>query len=237
MASITLGELNGKSTKNKLDKLMNLYETVFLNTFDESILALIDGEVQTLKRDEIKTQLFNLTYSLLGKQMFTPLSVDDAKLLYQVFFDNNDKRFVHTFIDGNILLVYRESLNTIIVNGVTSAALKMQKKVKLAEREYTSKTELASNYMSLLNEVETKKSNEREYANTFVADEAILKHLKTGETFLYNDHKWMVVSPHGFIMRSSVLREVMARGDVFAVKLSEGKLTAWVGTTKVKIHS
>jgi hypothetical protein len=235
MASITLGELNGKSTKNKLDKLMNLYEVAFLNTFDESILALVDGEVQTLKRDEIKIQLFNLTYALLGKHMSTPLSVDDAKLLYQVFFGNNDKRFVHTFIDGNILLVYRESLNTIIVNGVTSAALRMQKKVKLAERDCTSKTELTSNYMSLLNEVENKKSNESEY--TIVADETLLKHLKTGETFLYKDHKWMVVSPHGFIMRSSVLREVMARGDVFAVKLSEGKLTAWVGTTKVKIPS
>lgn len=54
-----------------------------------------------------------------------------------------------------------------------------------------------------------------------------------GECFSYTGSLWMLVRPSGFIKKSTVLSDVVERGDVFAVRLRDGNMTAWTRTTLV----
>ena len=53
-----------------------------------------------------------------------------------------------------------------------------------------------------------------------------------GALFKYKGTVWMKAIPKGFITNSSVLKEVIKRGDGLAVSMQDGVVTAW---TKVAI--
>lgn len=58
--------------------------------------------------------------------------------------------------------------------------------------------------------------------------------LQDGSLFKYNNGVWMKAFPHGFINNSSVLKEVLERGDGLAVEMKSGKVTAWTRTAAVQ---
>ena len=64
------------------------------------------------------------------------------------------------------------------------------------------------------------KKNEIAHAVT-VAD------LEAGDLFSYKNKIWMKVKPIGFLSNSSVINDVLARGDSIAVSLEDGEVAAW----------
>ena len=51
--------------------------------------------------------------------------------------------------------------------------------------------------------------------------------LEAGDLFSYKNKIWMKVKPVGFISNSSVINEVLSRGDSIAVSLEDGEVSAW----------
>jgi hypothetical protein len=51
--------------------------------------------------------------------------------------------------------------------------------------------------------------------------------LDVGEAFMYNGHLWLKAAPQDLLYRASIVKDVIARGDGFAVRLESGLFSIW----------
>lgn len=56
---------------------------------------------------------------------------------------------------------------------------------------------------------------------------------KFGQCFLLSGHMYMRVKPINFMLNSTLVQDVLGRGDVFVVRLDNGRLSAMSGDTIV----
>ena len=58
--------------------------------------------------------------------------------------------------------------------------------------------------------------------------------LQAGDLFSYNEKVWMKITPVNFIGNSSLIQEVLNRGDFLAVALEDGGFSAWTRKALVR---
>lgn len=60
------------------------------------------------------------------------------------------------------------------------------------------------------------------------------KQIKFGDLFLANNTIFMRVKPVNFLTNSTLLNDVINRGDIFAVNMEKGTLVCYTGNTEVE---
>ena len=58
--------------------------------------------------------------------------------------------------------------------------------------------------------------------------------IAVNEVFVYGAKRWLKVSLDGFITNSSIHKEVIGRGDGYAMCIEDGRVTAWMKSAIVK---